>query len=180
MRLLVLCTANICRSPMAERFLRQAAADRGVEAAVTSAGLLDGGRGASPGSVNALAGYGLDLHDHRSRRLTADLVDQADLVVGMEVRHVREAAVLAPGRFGSIFTLRELVKRSSQTGPRDDQPIADWLAAVGRDRSAALLMQAHDLDIDDPYGGPPEGYVATAALIHDLTNRLADSLWGPA
>lgn len=179
MHLLVLCTANICRSPMAERFLRQAAADRGADATVTSAGLLTGGRAASPGSVSALGGYGLDLNDHRSRQLHAVLIDQADLVVGMEVRHVREAAVLAPSRFGSIFTLRELVKRSSQTGPRGDQPLADWLAVVGRDRSAAKLMGAHDLDIADPYGGPAEGYVATAALLHDLTNRLADTLWGP-
>lgn len=182
MKLLVVCTANICRSPMAERFLRQAANERGVGEAVTvtSAGLLEGGRSASEGSTRAMQAYGISLADHRSRRLTPELITGADLVVAMTVRHVQESAVMAPARFGSIFTLRELVRRSAAAGPRGDRPLTEWLAAVGRDRSTAALIAAHDLDVEDPYGGPPEGYVSTAKVLDDLTRRLADSLWGPA
>lgn len=180
MHLLVVCTANICRSPMAEHFLRRAAERRSVDATISSAGLLPGGRGASPGSALAMLGHGMDLDSHQSRQINRELIEAADLVVGMEVRHIREAAVMAPARFGRVFTLRELVRRSSEVGPRGDLPLGEWLDQLGQGRSAASLMAAHDLDIDDPYGGPPEGYPATASLLHDLTDRLADALWGPA
>jgi protein-tyrosine phosphatase len=180
MQILVVCTANICRSPMAERFLRRAAAGRAVDATITSAGLLRDGEAASTGSVQALTAHGLELGDHRSRRIEAPMIASADLVVTMEVRHVREAAVLAPDRFGAIYTLRELVQRAQHVGPRRDQPVAEWLAQLGEGRRAADLMRATDLDITDPYCGPPEGYVATAAMLADLTERLADALWGPA
>lgn len=180
MQLLVMCTANICRSPMAERFLRRAASERGVDATITSAGLLTNGEPASVGSVQAMAALGIDLSDHQSRRIDATMVNAADLVVAMETRHVREATVLAPDRFGTILTLRELVASIGRIGPRRDQPLAEWLATLTEGRRAADLLRATHLDVADPYGGPPEGYVATAAELATLTTELADALWGPA
>ena len=178
MQVLMMCTANICRSPMAERFLRRAAEQRGADVTVASAGLLNGGEPASTGSTRAMAEHGIDLGDHRSRRIDTPMIASADLVVAMEVRHVREAAALVPHRFGAIYTLRELIKRTQPVGPRHDRPLDEWLTQVGEGRRAADLLRSTDLDIADPYGGPPEGYIATAALLAELTERLADVLWG--
>jgi protein-tyrosine phosphatase len=179
-QLLVVCTANICRSPMAERFLRRAAATRGIDATVTSAGMLTNGVPASPGAVAALAAYGLDLTDHHSRRLDAAMIESADLVVTMEAIHVRDAAVLAPKRFPAIYTLREILRRSAEVGPRGRRTIDEWLVELGAGRRAADLLRADELDVTDPYGGQIEHYVATAAELATLTEALADALWGPA
>lgn len=178
MRILVLCTANICRSPMAERLLRHHAAARHVDATVDSAGLLTGGRAASDGSVRALARLGVRLDDHQSRELTPELLDVADLVLAMEARHVREATVLAPERFGSIYTVRELVALAEPVGPLGHRPLDEWLGDVGAARSGSSLIGATDLDVADPYGGPDAGYLRTAAELVELTDAIAGHLWG--
>jgi protein-tyrosine phosphatase len=175
MNLLVLCTANICRSPMAERLLRHLAYQRGADIHISSAGFRTGGRPAADGAVRALAQFGLDLNDHLSRRLDTDLLRGADLVVTMESAHVREAAVLAPDRFRATFTLRELVQRG-----REGQHQAhgrDWLEALGEGRTAAQMLRASGLDVADPYGGPDGGYDTTASELARLCTALADLLW---
>ena len=82
-KLLFVCTGNICRSPMAEYLLRH---HLGPESpwTVESAGLFtDDGAPPSEGAVEALRARGLDLTPHRSRRLTRERIDGADLIVVM-------------------------------------------------------------------------------------------------
>ena len=69
-RLLVVCTANRCRSPMAEVIAADLLAQPGVDAAVASCGAMEAGRAASPGAVRAMAARGLDLSTHLSHRWT--------------------------------------------------------------------------------------------------------------
>lgn len=182
MQILVMCTANICRSPMAERMLRRHAEIRGADATIASAGLLQGGRSASDGSCRAVAGWGLDLSDHISRRIDAELIEASDLTLAMEVRHVREAALLVPDRLSRIYTLRELVERADGeggAGARGDRSLDEWLDALSVGRSPASLVGRTDLDVADPYGGPTEGYHRAAAELATLTSATADLLWGP-
>lgn len=143
------------------------------DASVTSAGSLEAGHPASPGSVRAMAARGLDLADHRSRRLSADLVAEADLVVGMARSHVREAVVARPDAFGRTFTLRELVRRGEAVGPVDG-PLDSWLERVGAGRRPAdLLGDDPDDDVADPIGRPDAEYERTAVQLADLVERLA-------
>lgn len=179
MQVLVMCTANICRSPMAERMLRRHVAARDADATIISAGLLEGGRAASDGSVRVLANLGLDLSDHLSTRIDADAVTASDLVLAMEVRHVREAVLLAPDRLDHIYTLRELVERAQEIGPRGPQPLDTWLADLSQGRTPGSLVGRTDLDVADPYGGPAAGYDRAGAELHALTSEAADLLWGP-
>lgn len=156
-----------------------------VMAAVRSAGLLDDGllqEGAPPPpeAVSALARYGLDISGHRSHRVTAADLSEADLVLGMSRSHVRHAVVIAPEIWPRAFTLKELLRRGMETGPRrPGETVADWLARVheGRER-AALLGDSPADDVADPAGGPPQAYANTAALLNELTGRLARLCWG--
>lgn len=175
-RILVVCTANQCRSPMAEVLLRRALAARGVVAEVTSAGSLPGGVPASQGSVAAMRRRGLDLTGHRSRPLAPEAVAPADLVVCMARRHCREVVVLHPPAWPRTFTLRELVRRGEEAGARGDgQALGDWLAELGRGRvRAALLSDDPADDVADPIGGPAAAYEATAAALEELVGRLVD------
>lgn len=175
-RILVVCTANQCRSPMAEVLARRALAVRGVVAEVTSAGSLPGGAPASHGSVAAMRRRGLDLSGHVSRPLRAEQVAPADLVVCMARRHAREVVVLHPPAWPRTFTLRELVRRGEAHGARGrDQALGDWLAELGRGRApAALLSDDPADDVADPIGGPAAAYEATATALEDLVARLVD------
>jgi protein-tyrosine phosphatase len=164
---------------MAERMLRRHAEARGTAATISSAGLLEGGRSASDGSARVMSNMGIDLADHRSHQIDVEALDSADLVLAMELRHVREAALLTPDRLDRIYTLRELVGRGQVIGPRGERALDDWLTALAEGRAPGSLLGRIDLDVDDPYGGPAAGYDRTAAQLVDLTGTAADLLWGP-
>src|SRR2546427_9733566 len=92
-RILLVCTGNICRSPLAAALLERALVERGIEGiAVASAGT--GAWDGAPVSEGAyLVGLerGLDLSRHRARLLTRELGDGADWILTV-ARHHRAAA----------------------------------------------------------------------------------------
>ena len=177
--MLILCTGNICRSPMAEAFLRHRLEDLGVPAHVHSAGLLDDGRPAASEGVLLLERMGLDTSGHRSRRMTAAMLERADLVLCMAREHVREAVLLSPDVWPRSFTLKEIVRRAERAGPRAaHQPFDEWLAKVHAGRSKSeLLGSSDDDDVADPIGGSPSVYQGTADEIGELVDRLVALGW---
>jgi protein-tyrosine phosphatase len=88
--ILFVCTGNTCRSPLAEGIARDEIAKRGWKhVSVASAGVAARpGAEASEHSVTVAARHGIDLAGHRSRPLTRDLVQWADLVLGMGPSHL--------------------------------------------------------------------------------------------
>ncbi|MBB3209537.1 protein-tyrosine phosphatase [Rhodopirellula rubra] len=108
--IVIVCTGNTCRSPMAETLLRDLLHRRfGREdvARVLSAGVAaQRGSGASPQSVEVMGRRGLDLTGHCSQPLDDPLMSMADLVLTLTRRH-RDAILAAwPNRKDRIFTLR--------------------------------------------------------------------------
>jgi protein-tyrosine-phosphatase len=175
---LILCTANQCRSPMAEVLLRRHLERAGVDATVSSAGLYEGGAPATDHGVAAMADRGLDLSRHRSRRLSDDMVREADLVIAMTRLHAREAAVLVPDTLRKTFTLKELAREAAIAGERGrDEPFDVWLGRVAEHRTpGALLGVGHndELDVADPIGGSRADYEVTADLLDRLLGEVVD------
>jgi protein-tyrosine-phosphatase len=177
--ILIVCTGNTCRSPMAEALLRRTLSDRGIAAAVSSAGLLSDGQPATDTGVDTLAARGLDISGHRSRRIDPELLGTGDLIVGMAREHVRQAVVMRPDLYRRTFTLKELVRRGGEVGARGgDEPLDAWLDRVhaGRVPTQQLGSSLID-DVADPIGQPAAVYERTARELDDLTTRLADLLW---
>ena len=179
MRILFVCTGNICRSPVAEALLRHRLSALGVPARVRSAGLLESGNPASASGVEILAGRGLDIAGHRSTTMSAAILGEADLLLGMARQHVREAVVLAPDVWPRTFTLKELVRRGTAIGPRKDgESVEAWLARAHMGRTPSSLTGASsDDDIDDPIGRPRAAYQRMVDEIDELVDRLVALVW---
>ena len=177
---LLLCTANICRSPIAEALLARRLAGLGSPVSVRSGGMLGDGAPPHPEVITVMAAYGLDIAGHRSRRVTPDDLETADLTIAMAREHLRHAVVAVPTAWPRAFTLRELVRRGGMIGQRTSrESLAEWLDRVheGRQRTA-LLGDCPDDDIVDPTGGPPHGYTETAATLSELAEPAGWALLG--
>jgi protein-tyrosine phosphatase len=188
--ILVVCTGNICRSPIAEGILkaefRRRLGERGPE--VISAGTAgwEGSR-AMPESVDAAAERGADISDHVAHRLGSTDVERADLIVGMSPEHRDDVIRLAPGAAAKTFTLKELVRLLEELPPVD-APASTDAATSWTER----VRQAHELrrsgfsgnpqneDVADPLGLPFESFRAVAWDVDEWCARLVEALLGKA
>lgn len=103
--ILIVCTGNSCRSPMATFILRQLIAERlaipvdEVERAgysIVSAGTIGGLGGATPEAVEVVREMGGDISEHRSAALEREMVLRADHIVAMTESHRRRVVELVP------------------------------------------------------------------------------------
>jgi protein-tyrosine phosphatase len=92
-RICMVCTGNICRSPMAEIVLRDLVDKAGLSdrVIVSSAGTGEWhvGEQADPRTVDALEAHGFDGSTHRARQFDPDWFDSLDLVVALDRSHER-------------------------------------------------------------------------------------------
>ncbi len=146
-RILLVCTGNICRSPLAEALLRRDLKARGfpeIDVGSAGTGAWDGAP-ASEGAYLVGLERGLDLSGHRARLLTRELVESADLVLTM-ARHHR-ARVEELGGEGRVFVLGEY---------------------AGRD--------GDDAEVSDPFGGDLDVYRDTCAELEALSTAVTERL----
>ncbi len=178
-RLLVVCTANQCRSPMGEAMARHLLEQRSVDCDVVSSGIMPGGVAASRGTVTVMRRRGLDVSAHRSHQLDRNTVEAADLIITMERGHIAAVAELSLAAVARTFTLVELADLASVTGPRaDGVGVRDWIAAANRMRHPTSVMAVGAADgVQDPMGGPARAYRRTADQIDALLTTVVDAVF---
>ena len=163
--ILVVCTANMCRSPMAEGLLRARLADAGLgdRVRVRSAGVrAPAGFGATDHGVTLLAARGIDISRHQARPLTDALLREADLILVMEEAHRSAIARQAPQHLAKVRLFTELA------GGRDDvaDPVGGTLDDYRRTLAGmdavldqgwtTLLAALPPVDTPPPDVRPPE------------------------
>lgn len=176
-RALVVCTANVCRSPVVEQMLTRRLDGLvdldGQPWVVTSAGIAGGLDPVDPDTTKVAAEYELDLDAHRSRRLDESIVreDGADLVITMSRDHLRAVAGISPAAWPRTFTLKEIVRRSlAVSAPAGD--VAGWLDSVTAGRRAADLLRPDPADdVQDPYH---RGERAMRAMFQEVDRLVGD------
>lgn len=114
-QVLFVCTGNTCRSSMAEALLRKMLTeDLGEKAAtihVVSAGTgAVAGANVSPNAIEVMDKEGIDLRGHRAKRLTSELVIDADLILTMTLEQKRYVLTLVPTAKNKVFTLAEFAE----------------------------------------------------------------------
>lgn len=183
--ILVVCTGNICRSPIAEGLLRDALQRRFGDAApvVSSAGTRGlEGSDAMPESVWAAQELGVDISGHLGRRLTAGMAQEADLLLCMASNH-SDTLTFEFGLGSRAFTLKELVRLLESLPPLDarggPEGLVDRVAAAQDARANGAVPPSRDNDIADPLGQPIEAYRAIAWELETWMSRLVDGLFGP-
>src|SRR5690554_3034041 len=101
-RILVVCTGNICRSPVAEAMLRQALPGRQLSSAGLGALV---GHGVEPTARSLAEADGLDVASHQARQLTSEMLQQADLVLVMSHGQRRAVGDIAPEALGKTMLI---------------------------------------------------------------------------
>lgn len=175
LRVLFVCTANICRSPYMELRARQLL---GPDASIEFAGAGTHGFDTQPADAtmaDTLRARGLDdraIERFRSRPLTKDLIESADLILTAEASHRIFVLEEVPGAFRKAFTLGQFAESIERVDA--DLTGAELIAAVGNRRAGA--QPGHD--IQDPYRRGPAAAAAAAAQIDGLLEATLPRLAG--
>jgi protein-tyrosine-phosphatase len=144
--ILLVCTGNTCRSPMAEAMLRAMLARHNSEVTVGSAGTGAWDRvPVSEGALLVSLEHGFDLSDHPARMLTRDLVKEASLILTMARHHRSRVEEL--GGEAKVHLLGEF---------------------AGLTGAAA--------EVSDPFGADIEAYRATFEQLETLLSRSVERM----
>lgn len=186
--LITVCTGNICRSPLAELYLRRGLSSLD-DVTVSSAGTMAVDDDVMPEQARALArSFDLEPDEHRARFLFERDVRGADLVIALAREHRRAVVSMHPRASRYTFTLREaarLARDVSDVQLADALPgastVADRLRATvallaSRRGSVEAPNDALDDDVVDPYRRSDETFAESGRQLVPAADVLVDLL----
>lgn len=162
LRVLFVCTGNVCRSPMAELFFAACAAPGAVEVSSAGLGALVGAP-IDTSSAVVLADVGLDPTRHRARQFTEQLALEADLVLTAEVEHRDDVISAVPTAYRRVFTMKEFARLLPYAGTGSPEKVIAG-AADARARVGAVAPGADDV---------PDGYRLDVPTVRGIAREIA-------
>jgi len=177
LRILTVCTGNICRSPAAERLL---AARLGPSVVVGSAGVgALVGAPVDPMMARLMRDAGLEPDGFAARAATERLVRDADLVLPLTRAHRARVVDLAPAVVRRTFTLLEfahlvsLVHAPGAVAPRTPVERLRLLIPLAAAARASAPEPPQGYDVPDPYGYGLAEFTTSWALIEGAVATIA-------
>lgn len=180
-RILTVCTGNVCRSPLAAQMLASRLDPKVFE--ITSAGTtaLSGDQMPEPAQQISTRMGLAGAAEHRASSLTAEALANADLILGMEREHRSYAAEIEPTVVRRAFTLLEFAHITTQINDAQlfdlihGKPEVEIAAveAVMRMRGAVTRLRPPRLyDVEDPYGRSKQVYERSARQTVQAVEKL--------
>lgn len=167
-RILSVCTANVCRSPLVAALLADRLDPARYE--VESAGVRAApGRPIDRDSALQLLHRGLPIPTTTARQLTSEMLAQADLILTATKAHRAEVLELHPRALRRTFTVREFAALVALVA-------GDDLATVVRNAADARSRGPREVDLTDPIGRPLRVHEEVAALADTATSAIAERL----
>ena len=189
--ILVVCTGNVCRSPLAEQLLTARLSAAGVPVRVVSAGTRAlVGRG-MPEEAGALSlDYGGNPSGHVGRQVTREMVEDADLILTATRDHRGEIVSLSPAASRHTFTLQQFarISQAAETRPllepAEQREVAgarsallEYVASVAASRGyAPPPARAIDDDIEDPFRQSRQVYRRVARTVDEAVTKVVEAL----
>lgn len=188
---LVVCTGNICRSPVAEQLLRRDAGFADIDKYVvfSSAGTyaeiesLTNSR-----SIESAALQGIAIEPTPATQLTQKMIEAADLVLTATAEHRAHAIEQVPSANRKTYTLKEFARiagyfagDSNHLDPEIKAALSnateyvDRLAVIAKYRGYAPKAEASE-DVMDPYGRNSEVYDVVTSELLELSNKIIAAL----
>lgn len=178
-QVLLICTANQCRSPLMEHLWRNRLTSMSTHAAVSmsSAGTwaVDGRR-IHPLAGRVLDEMGIETRHWRSRRVTPEMIESADLILTAEARNRTQIVTMRPPGVTRTFQLlqfahlSQLAKQAGMSATRPDELVS----IVRKARSLMGLRSTQADDLVDPIGQQLKQFRTCAADIA----RAIDAVMG--
>lgn len=180
--LLYVCTANLCRSPIAEYLTRELAAVEIPDEkwVIGSAGVHGtAGHPVHPRAAAELSRRGLDTDDFRSTPLDVEAIDEADLILTAEKVHRSTVVRARPDASRKTFTLLQFAGLCTLVEPFSAPPGSAGTmlleAALSR---RGFRLETDSIDIEDPIGRRQRHFRSCASRIDAAVHQILAPLVG--
>lgn len=129
--ILVVCTGNICRSPIGERILKQLLPTMQVDSAGTAA-LID--HNADNSAIKIAKKHWISLEGHKGKQFTAKLARNYDLILAMEKIHINQIEKIAPEARGKTMLFGHWLENRDIPDPyrKSDEAFASVFVLIQR------------------------------------------------
>lgn len=148
MKVMFICTGNICRSAMAHKMMEKKANEQGKNIEVYSSGVWaqDGDVPTQEG-ITVMKDYGIDLTTHRATNIRNSNIEDMDVILCATFSHKINVISMYPELKDKVFTMKE------------------YAGCYG-----------DDIDIRDPYGYGLNVYINCAKEIDECLDKILERM----
>ncbi len=150
MKIMFICTGNICRSAMAEAMLKKLAKQKNKEIEVYSAGTTAyTGDVCTENAIQVMDEYGIDIRKHRATNIKESKIEEMDLILCATTSHKQMVNYLYPNLKEKVYTIKEYAEKND-------------------------INKSTNINISDPWGFSTEVYRKCAKEIEENLEKIID------